>query len=198
MARKLTLLESHYLKWHDCGLCKLCEDRKNVVLLRGAVPAPVLFVGEAPGESEDCADTAFFVGEGSVVLGLPFVGPAGKLFDRIVAAAGIPRDKHALTNIIACIPRDELGKKIVVPPKFAVEACAPRLRECVRLVQPKLIVWVGVEAKKWGPRSLAEPLYEAATVDVLHPAAILRANISQQSLMIQRTVAALREAWESI
>ncbi len=171
--------QQHVAKWENCTECELCKKRRNVVLLRGSVPAPVLFVGEAPGESED-------------VIGSPFVGPAGKLLDKLIKAAEIT--KFAATNVIACIPKDELRKKIMTPPEFAVDACRHRLLECFNLVKPKLIVWVGEEAAKYGPKALQLYPEFPAVVKIIHPAAILRMDVSQQGLAYQRCLVVLRDA----
>ncbi len=183
----MTPYQRHVAKWGKCKQCDLCHHRKHVVLLRGTVPAPILFVGEAPGESED-------------VRGIPFDGPAGQLLDHIIEQAGIPEKKCAWTNLIACIPRDETQTKLAVPPKFAIDACTDRLRECVSLVKPKLLVWVGKEAAKHAPKIAAQAIYckdwGPWTVEIMHPAYILRAHIAQQSLMIQRCVVALADAAE--
>ena len=60
--------QQHREKWRDCQSCLLNKCRNRVVMARGKLPSPILFIGEAPGESEN-------------VVGLPFVGPAGRLLD---------------------------------------------------------------------------------------------------------------------
>lgn len=175
--------KQHVAKWSNCQLCDLCNGRKHVVLLRGSVPAPVLLVGEAPGESED-------------VIGQPFVGPAGRLLDEIIAKAGLVKGQFALTNVVSCIPRDEDNNKVHAPPDWAAKACRNRLVECFELVKPKLIVWVGGEAKKYGPLALKYWPEFPETVDLIHPAAILRMDVSQKGLAYQRAVIALKDAVE--
>lgn len=181
---KLSPFKLHRARWSSCTLCDLCKRRKHVVLLRGTVPAKVLFVGEAPGESED-------------VIGRPFVGPAGKKQDYIMRAAGLHTGDYALLNLIACIPRDEQNMKTAAPPKYAIEACAQRFREGVALVQPELIVCLGREAEQWVPKLLENP-DQYTLVHMLHPGAILKMHVSQQGLAIQRCIVALAEAWEQI
>ena len=109
----------------NCTKCALSQTRQNVVLSRGAQDADLMFVGEAPGQVED-------------EQGLPFVGPAGKLFDQYLAAAGIDREEVFVCNILKCRPpqnRDPLpGEQ---------DACIGYLREQVRLVRPKIIVCLG-------------------------------------------------------
>jgi uracil-DNA glycosylase len=181
-----TKFELHKQRWLDCQECDLCSTRKHVVLLKGSIPSKVLFLGEAPGESED-------------VLGQPFVGPAGKLLDTIISeATDIPPNKFAYSNLICCIPRDEVGIKTTSPPKYAIEACSDRLRECVQLVQPKLVVWVGDEAKKYGPKILAKHSPAFKTVHIVHPGAIIRMPVASQGLAIKRSIVTLRTALEGI
>jgi DNA polymerase len=139
----------------------------------------VLFIGEAPGASED-------------VLGQPFVGPAGHLLDYILAQAGVTRLHYALTNLVACIPL-EGGSKAAQPSKECILACRPRLQEFYRLCQPKLVVYVGDWAAK---HPLLEGGYKA--IRIIHPAAILRMNVAQQGLAIQRTIISLGDATEGL
>lgn len=211
-------------RWKDCTACGLCEHRQKVVLARGSVPCDILFIGEAPGESEDC-------------LGQPFVGPAGQLLDRIVRLA-LPYRSHefdssrtcdycgvtsesvlgatqkggvrcpvrdlrtAYTNLVCCIPRDEDGLgKATEPDDDSVKACSVRLVEFVELCNPKLLVCVGKLAKDWldpGWKHSLKLHRKIPTVDIIHPAAVLRANVAQQGLLTQRAVIALRNGVESV
>ena len=108
-----------------CEKCPLCRTRKNVVLDRGDRGARLMFVGEAPGETED-------------ETGVPFVGAAGKLFDKYLAAAGIERDEVYVCNILKCRPPHNRD-----PEKAEEDACIDYLRAQVRLVDPKIIVCLG-------------------------------------------------------
>ena len=174
----------HKSYWSTCNLCDLCHGRKHVVLARGKVPAPVLFIGEAPGNSED-------------VLGRPFVGPAGHLLDQIIEQALDGQYDYALTNLVACIPKDETGNKTEEPSADSIKACAPRLQEFVRLCKPQLIVCVGTLASKWVEKLLdAQPGTKATQfkfVHMTHPAAILRAE-TQQNILIKRAIVVLENA----
>jgi uracil-DNA glycosylase len=205
--------EAHCERWKEgCG-AEICERAKRIVLARGSLPCDVLFIGEAPGESED-------------VLGRPFVGPAGKLQDRIVREAliragyaiAIPVEggkarggrggkdtgtlRLAYTNLVGCIPRDEEGQKAGEPDDESVEACAPRLQEFVRIARPKLIVCVGRVARDWldlkyhrhieldGDRTERQ----IPRVDVIHPAAILRVPVIHREINIQRSIITIAKA----
>ena len=109
----------------NCRACGLAESRKNVVFGMGDPRAEVLFVGEAPGASED-------------EQGLPFVGKAGQLLDDMLAMIGLSRDRIYITNSIKCRPpqnRDPLNTE--------KEACAPYLQKQLQLMDPKIIVCLG-------------------------------------------------------
>lgn len=173
-------------RWRDCTACRLCEGRKRVVLARGSVPCDVLFVGEAPGESED-------------VLGRPFAGPAGHLLDAVLREAVPQHVRYCLTNLVCCIPRDESGGKAHEPDDPEVRACSVRLLEFVGLCRPRLIVCVGRLARDW-----LDPLWKKAIpvdgavvrVDIVHPAAILRMTTAQRGLAVKRCVVTLANAVE--
>jgi uracil-DNA glycosylase family 4 len=157
-----------------------------VVLLRGTVPAPFLFIGEGPGDSED-------------VLGKPFIGPAGKLLDEMVERVGFTEGTTAFTNLIACVPRSPETKKIGSPPQFAIEACRDRLREVYLLVKPQVVVLVGKEAEVYAPTNCIgeHDQFMPRFVPILHPGAIIKMHIAQQGLAMQRTITVLSEAWDN-
>lgn len=190
----LTPWKKHLAKWSNCERCDLHCRRKSVVHLRGSIPCDVLFVGEAPGPSED-------------VLGKPFVGPAGKLLEDIIEQAlGGSEFFHgyrvSFTNLVGCIPVDEDSDKFAEPPPDAIKACSPRLREIVEMCKPKLLAWVGKLAAKWGPKIVSsDPKSFAAnynSVELVHPAAILRAPEAAQGLMVQKAVVILSSAMEEL
>ncbi len=109
----------------DCHACPLGDTRTKLVFGVGCETADLMFVGEAPGEKEDLS-------------GIPFVGAAGKLFDRYLEAVDIPRESVYITNILKCRPpknRDPLPAE--------EDACIGYLREQVRIIKPKLIVCLG-------------------------------------------------------
>jgi DNA polymerase len=181
--------KQHKDKWSNCELCELCLNRKRVVILRGTVPSDVLFVGEAPGDSED-------------ILGSPFKGPAGHLLDRIIADSGLQEGQYAMTNMVCCIPpkKDIGGRKAKYVPLESIEACSERLVETALLCKPKLLIWVGELSAKYGPVYLPPGLVGDPNhrIKIVHPSAILQANIAQKGLMIQRSVVAIAEALEDL
>ena len=120
-----------------CRGCDLWLDATQTVFGEGAAHAAVMFVGEQPGDQEDR-------------VGRPFVGPAGRLFDEALAAAGIDREVVYVTNAVKHFKfaRQELVKRRLhkKPNAAQVRACNPWLREEFRLVQPKLVVALGSTA----------------------------------------------------
>lgn len=184
----MTRWELHVVNWKDCRRCSLAETRRNVCLARGQLKCDVLFCGEGPGESED-------------TLSQPFVGPAGQLLDTIVDAAfsRYPTLTWAMTNLVACIPRNEDGAKAGQPDPVEVESCKPRLRELVTIAAPRLIVAVGALAERWLPHLLTGlPIPEFLTAAIVHPSWILRINASRQGLEAQRARIVIENAIEDM
>lgn len=117
-----------------CSCCKSCslgENRTNIVIGRGNANAPLMLIGEGPGEQEDRQ-------------GLPFVGPAGKLLDLLLAALPIGKESYYIANIVKCRPP---GNR--VPLDEEAESCLPFLRNQVALIKPKVIVCLGATAMKY-------------------------------------------------
>lgn len=204
----MTPFQKHKLKWINCDRCDLCKTRDKVCLVRGKLPCSVLFVGEAPGPSED-------------VVGQPFVGPAGHLLDEIIEVSLERCDsiktsllRIAFTNLVGCLPKsEETGAKFIEPPEYAIDACAPRLVEIVRIAKPRLIVCVGKLAKRHisGQAQFATEEEEDFPhwlnggfmnfVEITHPAAILRSDDTaraSKSLMIKRCVVTLSDAFSEL
>jgi uracil-DNA glycosylase family 4 len=158
------VFKTHVAKWKDCQACDLCQNRRKVVLFRGDLPCEVLFVGEAPGESED-------------VMGEPFVGPAGDLFNHILLEVMENISKpftYGITNIVGCWPveaTDTSYGHTREPSKQEAIKCRSRLLELIKLAKPRIILALGNTARQQLPRPLEGKIREAS---LLHPAAILR------------------------
>ena len=108
-----------------CHACPLGDTRTKLVFGVGCETADLMFVGEAPGEKEDLS-------------GIPFVGAAGKLFDRYLEAVDIPRESVYIANILKCRPpknRDPLPEE--------QEACSVWLNRQIELLNPAIIVCLG-------------------------------------------------------
>jgi uracil-DNA glycosylase family 4 len=181
----MTPWQKHLADWKDCQRCGLCQQRDKICLARGKLPADVLLIGEAPGESEN-------------VLGQPFVGPAGKELDNWIEAAFGGRFRVAFTNLVACFPKEAKAAKINEPDAAEIKACEPRLRELIWLAKPKLTVCVGTLAAKWVRKLGVCNTIPVPLVDIVHPAYVLRANVAQQGLLAQKAIVTLRQAAHGI
>ena len=109
----------------SCTLCSLSEKRTNAVPGEGSLTADIFFIGEGPGFYEDRD-------------GRPFVGPAGKFLDELLASIGLRRQDVYITNMVKCRPpnnRDPLPGEI--------QACQPYLDRQLDLISPKLVVTLG-------------------------------------------------------
>jgi uracil-DNA glycosylase family 4 len=108
-----------------CSRCELAKERTQTVFARGSPDAPVMFVGEGPGQEEDRT-------------GQPFVGAAGQLLDRMVVAMGFARDDVYICNVVKCRPP---GNRTPLPSEAG--ACASYLLGQLEAVRPRVIVALG-------------------------------------------------------
>jgi len=114
----------------QCRECDLGSQRTNAVPGEGNPNARIMFVGEAPGADEDAQ-------------GCPFVGRAGKLLDKIIAAMGLKREDVFIGNILKCRPpgnRDPRADEIV--------SCLPYLQRQIEIIQPEVIIALGAHAAR--------------------------------------------------
>ncbi|MCL7970722.1 MAG: uracil-DNA glycosylase [marine benthic group bacterium] len=148
-----------------CTRCSLHETRTKVVFADGTAAARVLCVGEAPGANEDRT-------------GVPFVGRAGQLLDRLLRSVGFPRSEVFICNVLKCRPP---GNRNPLPEE--IERCSPFMLRQVELVSPAVIIALGTFAAqtligtKDSLRHLRgrTHLYEGFPLVVTyHPAALLR------------------------
>ncbi|HEX9402474.1 MAG TPA: UdgX family uracil-DNA binding protein [Anaeromyxobacter sp.] len=157
-----------------CRACPLWERGTQTVFGAGPRVAEVMLVGEQPGSEEDLS-------------GQPFVGPAGRLLDRALAAAGIDRRSAYVTNAVKHFKWEARGKRRIhqKPSAGEVRACRPWLDAEIQVVRPRAIVCLGATAAQallgrafrvteFRGELVASPLapYVMATV---HPSSILRA-----------------------
>jgi uracil-DNA glycosylase len=135
MPAAATLLKTVAKEAASCTLCPLYRNATQTVFGEGAARAPIMLVGEQPGDQEDLA-------------GHPFVGPAGKVLERAMAEAGLARKKVWLTNAVKHFKNEPRGKKRLHkrPNRYEVEVCRVWLRQEISLVKPQLIVALGVTA----------------------------------------------------
>lgn len=114
-----------YATVRDCTRCPLHQGRTQAVFGAGNADAELMFIGEAPGASEDR-------------LGLPFVGAAGKLLDRLLGEIGLDRKDVWIGNVLRCRPPDNRD-----PQPREIEACQDYLFRQVRLIEPSVICTLG-------------------------------------------------------
>ena len=114
----------------ECRLCSLCTGIRNKVPGQGDRQAPLMLIGEGPGQVED-------------EEGLAFVGPAGQLLTRMLEAIRLPRERVYICNIVKCRPPQNR-----IPTQEEAEACRIHLRMQTWLIRPKVIVLLGGTAAK--------------------------------------------------
>ncbi len=159
------LLNSFESQISNCLKCSLGHTRKNFVFGVGNSKADIVFVGEAPGKEED-------------LKGEPFVGKAGQLLDKILAAIKMTRGEVYICNIIKCRPPNNR-----TPHDIEIEKCLPYLERQLKLISPLLIVALGSTAAQ-ALLKLNTPLGKLRSkkwkwqdydlVVTYHPAALLR------------------------
>jgi DNA polymerase len=162
---KAQLLNALYLEVKDCQQCNLHKTRRNVVFGAGNPNADIMLIGEAPGADED-------------MQGKPFVGAAGQLLTKILAAIHLKREEVFITNILKCRPprnRDPLPEER--------DICKKHLYQQIDIIKPKFILALGriagqvlLETDKT-MQQLRGHVYDfqgAKLVVTYHPAALLR------------------------
>ena len=160
-----------------CRNCRLCERRRNPVPGEGDPRARLMFIGEGPGEEEDRT-------------GRPFVGRAGQLLDKMIAAMTLRREEVFIANVVKCRPP---GNRAPEPDEAA--ACIGYLKRQIRAIRPEVIVTLGGVALSFllrEPQSITRmrghwtEFEGIAVMPTFHPAYLLR----QES--------AKREAWSDL
>jgi uracil-DNA glycosylase family 4 len=109
----------------SCTNCRLCKSRTKSVAGKGNPHAAIIFVGEAPGRTED-------------LRGEPFVGAAGKKLDNMLEKHGIMRNSVYITNVVKCRPPNNR-----VPTEEERNSCMKYLREEIELINPKIVCVLG-------------------------------------------------------
>ena len=182
-AQGLVRLEQIREEVANCTKCGLATTRTNTVFARGNPQSKLCFIGEAPGADEDAQ-------------GLPFVGRAGQLLDKMIAAMGLSPEHDAyVCNIIKCRPP---GNRRPTPEES--NTCIPYLHEQLALVRPQVIVALGNTAvaallqTTMGITKLRGQwkLYRGSTLvmPTYHPSYLIRPSAQQQQ--------AKREAWDDL
>src|SRR5437588_3892325 len=117
-AQRREALKEVWLEARECTRCPLADTRTTVVFGNGDADADLMFVGEAPGANEDR-------------MGLPFVGQAGKLLDKLLDEIGLARQDVFITNTLNCRPPANRD-----PHPNEIQACSDYLRRQVALIEP--------------------------------------------------------------
>ncbi|HYG76483.1 MAG TPA: UdgX family uracil-DNA binding protein [Planctomycetota bacterium] len=156
-----------------CTGCDLYKRATQTIFGEGPPKATVMFVGEQPGDQEDQS-------------GKPFVGPAGKLLDKAMVEAGIPRNEVYVTNAVKHFKWEPRGKRRLhaKPSAREVGACRPWLEAEIAVVKPKMIICLGATAAQalMGPAfkvtkergKVLQTQWAPALLATLHPSSIFR------------------------
>ncbi|RIQ37431.1 UdgX family uracil-DNA binding protein [Jiangella rhizosphaerae] len=175
----------------ECQACDLYRDATQTVFGAGPRDAPLMLVGETPGDVEDRE-------------GRPFAGPAGRLLDRALAEAGLDRDQAYVSNAVKHFKFHREGKRRIheKPDAGQIAACRPWLRAELAVVRPRVLVVLGATAAasilgpsfrvtkqhgqplEWADYAATSPLTtpdgppidDAVVVATVHPSAVLRSR----------------------
>ena len=178
----------------QCTACHLYKRATQTVFGEGPKCAPIMLVGEQPGDYED-------------VGGKPFIGPAGKIMDQALEEAGIDRRKVYVTNAVKHFKWEPRGKRRIhqKPNAREIAACRPWLEAELRLVKPKLLVCLGATAAHaiFGPSfrvtrergKLLSSKLAPRVLATVHPSSLLRQpDEESREREYKRFVADLRAA----
>ncbi|HVL03852.1 MAG TPA: UdgX family uracil-DNA binding protein [Acidimicrobiales bacterium] len=170
-----------------CRACGLWEQATQTVFGEGGAEAAMMLVGEQPGDMEDRR-------------GAPFVGPAGRILDQALAAAGIPRERTYVTNVVKHFKWTQRGKRRLHQRPNAAEqaACRPWLDAELAVVRPDVLVLLGATAaqallgsgfrvSRARGRFVESPLAPRVLATV-HPSSILRGGTDQRQAALQGLV----------
>jgi len=178
--------QSLYDEIYACEKCALCRYIHNKVPGQGDINARLMFIGEGPGADED-------------MQGLAFVGAAGQLLTKMIAAMGMTREEVYICNIVKCRPPQNR-----VPEPQEAAACLSYLRQQVALVKPEVIVLLGATAARTLIREDFRITRERGQwikkkgvwfMPTYHPAALLRDESKKRDAWndLKRVMAKLKE-----
>ena len=176
-------LEKLAAEARDCTACRLAEGRTQAVFADGSPQAELMFIGEGPGYYEDRQ-------------GIPFVGKAGMLLDRLLEEAGMRRADVYIANVVKCRPPNNRD-----PRPDEIEACKHFLSDQIRLVDPLAVMTLGNFATKLllktttgitRMRGRVVPWWGTVVIPTFHPAAALRAGPEMEAVMAEDLRLAVR------
>ncbi len=172
-----------------CRACELWQNATQTVFGKGPQAAELMLVGEQPGDREDIA-------------GLPFVGPAGRVLDEALAAAGIDRDGIYVTNTVKHFKWRARGKRRIhdQPNRAEVAACRQWLDAELAAVQPRVLVLLGATAAqallgtgfrvtRERGRAIEGTDFAEQVLATLHPSAIVRIRDPAERAEAERVLA---------
>ncbi len=182
-------LEELYQQIRQCTDCPLSQTRTQAVPGEGPAAAEIMFIGEGPGFHEDRQ-------------GRPFVGPAGKFLEELLASVGLRREEVYITNVVKCRPpnnRDPLPSE--------VQACRKYLERQLAIIRPRVVVTLGRHSLAWFfPKDSITKVHGQARakdgilfLHLYHPAAALhlpamRQTIEEDFRRLPQVLAQAREA----
>lgn len=158
-----------------CGKCRLCETRTKTVFGEGDPDARLMFIGEGPGENED-------------LTGRPFVGRAGELLNKQIAAMGFAREQVFIANVVKCRPPNNRA-----PLPDETGACTPYLMRQIEIVRPRVIVTLGLPSTQFlletkapmkSMRGRWHSFRGAEVMPTYHPAYVLRSYTEEVRRMV--------------
>ncbi len=162
---------------NECVRCPLHAGRKTIVFGEGNPQARLLFIGEGPGRDED-------------IQGLPFVGRAGQLLNKIIAAMGFKREDVYIANVVKCRPPNNRE-----PLPDEVAACTPFLERQIEAIRPKVICALGASSAR-------HLLQTDAPVSVMrgrfHEHKGIQVMVTFHPAYLLRNPAAKKQAWEDM
>jgi uracil-DNA glycosylase family protein len=162
-----------------CTGCDLHRHATQTVFGRGSASARIVFIGEQPGDQEDRQ-------------GAPFVGPAGEVFDKALAEAGLERETIYVTNAVKHFKFEQRGKRRIhqTPRAHELQACRPWLEAELTVIKPEILVCLGATAARaiFGDKfritkdrgRFAPTRWAPKTIATYHPSAVLRGEDDTQ------------------
>lgn len=176
----------HRDRWNGCVACPIGLAACRHVLGRGSLPCDILFVGEAPGPSEDAS-------------GLPFVGRAGKTLETQLRAVRkhVGPFRYFVANALACFPEHPSENTFRPPTKEELDRCLPRLYEVLKQAKPKGVVFLGKVSESLHKKLLLPPFDSTPWVGAYHPSYVNRKG-GPRSLVGKRTLLGLKKFIASV
>jgi DNA polymerase len=154
---------------HSCQKCPLGATRTNAVPGQGNLNAKVMFIGEAPGATEDAQ-------------GIPFCGKAGGVLDELLAIAGLKREEIFIGNILKCRPPNNRN-----PQEIEIKTCTPYLDRQIELIKPSVLCCLGNFSTAYIMRKifLSDVAYGKIKIMPLFHPAVVTYDMSKKSVLAE-------------